>query len=177
MSGRWTEKSGHRRLSNPPKPSMSTRFAVIVSTLCLVLAAGCRPALADEVEAFTDYARVTEVTPILESVDTPIPNERCWDHSRADGGEAEHLADHDSPLPYDDDRRVASSIGNDIRNEQRRRRMAQWQQCNRLREQPGQRRVVGYNVRYRYGGETFLRRMKQEPGRRVRVRVELQPVY
>ena len=156
---------------------MSMRFVVIGPILCLIVAVSCREALAEEVAAFTDYARVTEVTPILQSVDPPIGYERCRDHGRADRWEVDHLVDHESPLQYEDDARVANSIGDDIRNQQRRRRMARQRQCNKPREQPSQRRVVGYNVRYRYGGETYLKRMKHEPGRRIRVRVELQPVY
>ncbi len=36
--------------------------------------------------------------------------------------------------------------------------------------------AVGYDVRYRYGGREFMTRMPYDPGRRVRVAVDVRPV-
>ncbi len=37
--------------------------------------------------------------------------------------------------------------------------------------------TVGYDVRYEYNGRQFVTRMPQDPGRFLRVRVDLQPVF
>ena len=35
--------------------------------------------------------------------------------------------------------------------------------------------IVGYDVRYRYANEVYVRRMDRDPGEQVRVRVQLSP--
>ena len=35
---------------------------------------------------------------------------------------------------------------------------------------------VGYEVRYRYGGREFVTQMPFDPGRRVRVAVDIRPI-
>jgi len=38
-----------------------------------------------------------------------------------------------------------------------------------------QRRIMGYDVEYRYRGEVYLSRLNYDPGERLRVRVSVSP--
>ena len=153
-------------------------MAVIAPILSLGVVTISAQVLAGEVEAFIDYARVTEVTPILQPAEPPRRDDRCRDHGVGGAWEPVYPPEREADLRSERDGRIADTIGNDIRSQQQRhRRIARWQRCNRLTEQPKQGRIVGYDVRYRYGRETFLRRMRHQPQGRVPVRIELQPVY
>lgn len=48
--------------------------------------------------------------------------------------------------------------------------------CSVVHERHTEERLSGYLVTYRYGGETYTTEMDHDPGRRVRVQVEVTPV-
>ncbi len=47
--------------------------------------------------------------------------------------------------------------------------------CGEAKDSNGQRRIVGYDVEYRYRGEIYLARLAYDPGDRLRVRVSVTP--
>lgn len=47
--------------------------------------------------------------------------------------------------------------------------------CQQVNTVSDQRRIVGYDVEYRYRGEVFMKRMSYDPGDRLRVRVQVEP--
>ena len=49
-------------------------------------------------------------------------------------------------------------------------------QCRDVNSVNEQRRIVGYDVEYRYRGEVYMSRLDYDPGERLRVRVSVTPV-
>ncbi len=49
-------------------------------------------------------------------------------------------------------------------------------QCREVNTISEQRRIVGYDVEYRYRGEVYMSRLDYDPGERLRVRVSITPV-
>src|SRR5699024_1084766 len=47
--------------------------------------------------------------------------------------------------------------------------------CQPVRNVSTERRIVGYDVEYRYRGQTYMSRMDYDPGERLRVRVSVTP--
>lgn len=48
-------------------------------------------------------------------------------------------------------------------------------ECRQVNSITEQRRVIGYDVEYRYRGEVYTRRLNYDPGERLRVRVQVDP--
>lgn len=47
--------------------------------------------------------------------------------------------------------------------------------CEQRREEAVERQQVGYDVQYRYRGELFQSRLREDPGDRLRIRVQITP--
>lgn len=47
--------------------------------------------------------------------------------------------------------------------------------CREVDTVTEQRRIIGYDVQYRYRGEVYMSRLSYDPGDRLRVRVQVQP--
>jgi uncharacterized protein YcfJ len=47
--------------------------------------------------------------------------------------------------------------------------------CQQVNTVSDQRRIIGYDVEYRYRGEVYTSRLNYDPGERLRVRVQVQP--
>lgn len=47
--------------------------------------------------------------------------------------------------------------------------------CRTVNEEYTERRIVGYDVQYRYRGDVFMSQLDYDPGERVRVRVSVSP--
>ncbi len=75
-------------------------------------------------------------------------------------------------LGYDISRQVA---GNDSRSEHRDSYRKE-QRCETRYETSYREEVIGYDVWYRYHGERFHTRMNQDPGKKIRVRVTVEPM-
>lgn len=147
--------------------------------------------------SYDDYARVLEAEPIIEVVRVEEPREVCWTehvtHRRSRG--------YNSATPEilggiiggvvgnqfgrgsgKDVATVAGAIlGGSIAHDMERRRRTYGyatysepvQRCRVEHDYYEQERIVGYDVRYRYNGEVYRTRMDHDPGRRVRVRVNV----
>lgn len=48
-------------------------------------------------------------------------------------------------------------------------------ECRQVNSVSEQRRIIGYDVEYRYRGEVYTSRLSYDPGERLRVRVQVEP--
>ncbi|OOG50252.1 glycine zipper 2TM domain-containing protein [Rhodanobacter sp. C01] len=69
---------------------------------------------------------------------------------------------------------VGGAVGNSVSNQGSNYQTTQTtcQQVNAVSEQ---RRIIGYDVEYRYRGEVYTSRLSYDPGERLRVRVQVDP--
>jgi uncharacterized protein YcfJ len=143
------------------------RLPVLVAGLAACLAA-CLGVPAAAAEVFYDYATVLDVQPVMGSSLTPVPTTVCTEtFSEAPA----------SSLEAGDVRALSPglSIGESIRLE-RAARPGPARECRLVTRYEPRPVVSAYRVTYRYGGETFVRPMRRDPGDRVQVRVELDPM-
>lgn len=146
------------------------------------------------------YADVLESRPIYQSVTVSVPREECWqeqvrvkDRHRSDsrtpalisaivGGAIGNAVGNNSSS-----RKVGTvvgavlghSVGRDIVAANSRHEPARYQtvqHCNVVDEYYDEERLMGYQVRYHYNGEDFSVRMDDDPGERIRLRVQVEPV-
>jgi uncharacterized protein YcfJ len=145
----------------------SGRLPVLVADLAACLAA-CLGVAAAAAEVFYDYATVVDVQPVMESSLTLVPTTLCTE--AISGAPA-------STLDPGDVRALSPglSIGESIRLE-RAARAGPAEECRDVTRYEPRREVTAYRVTYRYGDETFVRQMRRDPGDRVQVRVELDPM-
>ena len=145
-----------------------------------------------------DYARVTRVEPIYESVSYDAPREECWDEQvpvRSSGprsytapilgailggaiGNALGHHDVNKKVGTVAGAALGASVGRDIsyRNSGEERVSYQDRRvCETVAESAYRDEVVAYRVFYRYNGRNFVTRMPYDPGSRLRVNVDVQP--
>lgn len=159
-----------------------------------------------------DYAKVVDVSPIIETFKVNNPVEQCWDErvptrqSRYD-----RRTSHNSPtgeilgaiiggaignqFGSGRGKKVATvagavlgaSVGHDVKHAKRDRdryardrhqydRYEVVQRCEIRDNYVVQEQVVGYNVAYKYQGNVFHTEMDQHPGRKIKVKVTVDPV-
>jgi hypothetical protein len=120
------------------------------------------PAHAGADDVLYDYARVVWVDPVTVETQTPVLERICVAApARVEGlGELRRGAD-------------VPGLAAAIRREADREAAAP--ACEDHRTARTERRVIGYRVVYRYGGETYERTVDEDPGERLRVRVSLRP--
>ncbi|HEY3698264.1 MAG TPA: glycine zipper 2TM domain-containing protein [Spongiibacteraceae bacterium] len=147
-----------------------------------------------------DYARVTRVEPIYETTSYRVPRDECWNeqvpvHSDARprsytapllgaiiGGAIGNALGH-----HEVNKKVGTiagaalggSVGRDIsyRNRGDYERVTYTDQhvCQTVSDTETREEVVAYRVFYRYNGRDFVTRMPENPGPRLRVRVNIEP--
>ena len=73
---------------------------------------------------------------------------------------------------------LGGSIGRDISHKPQKyvTRYRDEQRCNTTTEISYDERVVGYDVTYRYNGQSYTTRMQREPGHSIKVKVSVTPV-
>ncbi|MBT8135398.1 MAG: hypothetical protein KJO54_00150 [Gammaproteobacteria bacterium] len=109
-------------------------------------------------ESYVDYARVIEARPVLGEKRLPVTKEVC-DRPQ------------DSVPPGDVRRQQpAATIGELIRADDRRRRPV----CRTETRYKQQQQIEAWQVRYVYAGKTYTRRVREKPGDRIRVRIDLE---
>ncbi len=143
-----------------------------------------------------DYATVIESSPITRSIRVSQPRQQCWneevtrvERGRSDAGATivggligaaigNHVGRHHGARGAGT---VAGAvIGGSIAHEASRGRDREYvdveRHCDTVHDSYDEERVVGYRVVYRYNGETYETRMAQAPGRKIRVRVSVEPL-
>lgn len=146
------------------------------------------------------FADVLESRPVYQSVTVSAPREQCWQEQVRIKGR--HQSDSRTPALISaivggaignavgnnsSSRKVGTvvgavlghSVGRDIVAANSRHEPARYQtvqHCEVVEEYYDEERLMGYQVRYRYNGEDFSVRMDDDPGERIRLRVQVEPV-
>ena len=148
-----------------------------------------------------DHARVLNVDPITETLTHRVPTETCWtervryesrgDHSYTPsiiggilGAAVGNSLGHKRHKTNRAIKAVAlgalgASIGNEISRNHNRSSAVTYrneERCEVTYDTSYEEQIVGYDVTYRYRGETYHTKMDYDPGNKIRVRVNVRPV-
>lgn len=150
-----------------------------------------------------DYARVTRVEPIYESVSRKVPHQECWvetvrydrDSGRprsatgtilggiigaAVGNELGHHK-RNKQVGAVAGAILGASIGRDVTNRRHpQQTVSEYrdvERCETRYRYESEERLVGYDVSYRYAGGEYHTTMDRHPGKRIKVAVSVQPAY
>lgn len=146
-----------------------------------------------------DYARVTRVEPIYETAIYSRPREECWTEQvparsaarqsytapilgAIIGGAVGNALGHhqvNKQVGAVAGAALGASVGSDIRDrnsvDSDRVSYSNQRVCETVRDTEYREEVVAYRVFYRYNGRDFVTRTNYDPGRRLRVRVNVDP--
>ena len=141
------------------------------------------------------WAKVLRAEPVRELFRTPVDREVCWNErvqhrDRRGNGTATVvgaiiggvLGNQVGKGRGRDAATVAgvalgASIANDNARRNDRRYVSNERRCRIETEYIDEERIVGFDVTYRYKGETYHSQLPEHPGDRLRVRVEVTPAY
>lgn len=143
---------------------VSTWIKAIAAASCLMAVT----ASADQ-RSYFDFAQVIKVDPIHEYVTVPVKKERCRQSQRARRADETMAGDVRST---DSGISIGRAIEEEIRHGDR---TAALRRCRLVTTYERHNRIVAYRVHYAYDGNVFVRRMRNHPGERLRVRVSLSP--
>ncbi len=178
---------------------MKTGFKSIVAATALLTL--CGTALADYQparRAVYDYAKVVSAQPIVDYVTVRRPVRECWEemeyytvdhgarHARGGalvGAIIGGVVGHQFGSGSGNDAATAAGtlIGAAIGSQAARDRYGVEQvarpvrRCESSFQEHREERIRGYNVTYRYHGQTYRTEMPYDPGRRLRIRVDVRP--
>lgn len=149
-----------------------------------------------------DRARVVSAQPVYETVSYEVPVQECRSEQVAYRHTPEHGASATGPiLGAIIGGALGNAVGHKKRNKQvgtvvgavlggsigadisRQNRHSQGppveyrteQVCETVSEYRSEQQLTGYDVRYRYAGQTYQTRMPRDPGDSIRVRVHVSP--
>lgn len=146
-----------------------------------------------------DYARVTSVEPIVNYVKVTTPVQECWEEMRyytvdrgryaRDGGTLLGAViggaiGHQFGSGRGNDAAtiagtiIGAAIGTEARHERGRdvEHIARpVQRCETRYREHREERIDGYRVYYKYHGQKYVTEMPYDPGKRIRVRVDIRP--
>ena len=175
--------------------SMQLKAMGPLATAILLLAATTASASSVKYE----YATVVETTPLLKTVRVSTPVRECWDQEVAyrEPASGNHLAPVMGGILGG---AFGNAVGHSTRNKQvgtvvgavlgatighaaalesRRGGTTTYrteERCEVHYDSHEEERIEGYQVRYRYAGETYTTRMDQDPGDTIKLRVSVSPV-
>ncbi len=140
------------------------------------------------------WADVLRVDPVYDNVQTVRPREECYD------AEVEHRDSRGNntagtvigaivggalgnTVGKGDGRKAATiagavaggAIGNSASRRDDRYYSSTETRCRTVEDRVSERRIVGYDVQYRYRGDVFMSQLDYDPGERMRVRVSISP--
>ena len=147
-----------------------------------------------------DYARVISAEPVVRYVTVSTPVRECWQdveyysHDRYTRGTGVStlvgaivggVIGHQFGSGRGNDAATVAGtlIGAAVGNDSARRRNGYSQveysrpveRCNTVMRERQEERIDGYDVVYRYKGQKYATRMPYDPGRELRVRVDIRP--
>jgi len=70
---------------------------------------------------------------------------------------------------------VGGAVGHGVARQDDRYYEGTERHCHMVQEAAEERRIVGYDVQYRYRGDVYMARLDYDPGERMRVRVSISP--
>lgn len=172
------------------------------STVAIVILTGAAALPAQAAQINYEYARVLAAKPLYETVHRSEPEQRCWEErvvyqepryrnngatgtivggliGAAIGNAVGHRKSNQrvgavaggllgASIGHDVSRRSHGSVVQRVGTEQR---------CEVVKRSYEEQQLVGYQVKYRYHGKTYSTRMDRDPGERVKLRVQVSPVY
>ncbi len=141
------------------------------------------------------WADVLSVDPIYDDVQVSRPREGCYDaevdryeDSRGDNGAGTVIGAIvggvlGNAVGKGDGRKAATvagalvggAIGNNASRRDDRYYSSVETRCRTINERVSERRIVGYDVQYRYRGDVYMSQLDYDPGERMRVRVSVTP--
>lgn len=158
------------------------------------LALTCLPAWAGHKEPGYDYAKVVSATPVYETVRHPVDEQVCWEeqvwrpepHSVAPtvlgaivGGVVGHQfgGGHGKTALTVAGAVIGGSIGHQVshRDNPGGQYPVAQTRCEIQRNWRTEERLAAWDVTYKYRGSIYYTRMLEEPGRKIRVRVQVEP--
>lgn len=142
-----------------------------------------------------DYARVISSQPIIRYVTVQTPVRECWQdtgyytsHHKTRGstlvgaiigGVVGHQfgSGHGKDAATVAGTMIGAAIGHDAghRRHGRGKYSRPVQRCETHYQNRQERRIDGYNVVYRYHGQKYATRMPYDPGRNIKIRVDIRP--
>lgn len=174
------------------------KLAALASAAMLL---GTSAALAGDNYASYDYAQVVSSQPIVNYVTVKTPVRECWEEmeyytvnnypgSRAGGtifgallgsvighqigsGSGNDAATVAGGL-------IGAAIGNDVSRRRQGQNVAEQhsrpvERCKTSYREHREERIDGYRVTYRYHGQKYMTEMPYDPGKKLRVRVDIRP--
>jgi len=140
------------------------------------------------------WADVLRVDPVYDVVQTSDPREECEDvpvERRADNGNnaagtvigAIVGGVLGNTVGKGDGRKAATvagavvggAVGHGVASQDDRYYEGNERRCRMVHDAAQERRIVGYDVQYRYRGDVYMSRLDYDPGERMRVRVSVAP--
>jgi len=150
---------------------------------------------------FYSKAKVINIEPIIRNVQVTTPKKECWQEEITRPVYTQHNSGHGKTLVggiiggivgnqfgRGDGKRAATvvgsiigaAVGNDIakksRYTTRSERVDVEHHCRVTQITHSEQRTEGYWVTYRFKGEMFTTRMDQQPGKKLKVRVQVTPI-
>ena len=124
------------------------------------------------VPGYVDTAEVIQVEPLYQAVQIARPVNECWTErvARRNPGQGVYAGPVVGGI-------LGGVLGNQlIRGRGRPPAMASVRRCRTVKRYEPRQQLIGYRVDYRYEGQTFTTRTRGNPGRFIRVRVDVDPV-
>ena len=172
---------------------------VLVSSVIALVLAGAvsaqdRPADRDVDNVKVAWADVLRVDPVYDHVQASNPRRECEDipvehHDNGNKAAGTVLGAIvggvlGNTVGKGDGRRAATvagavvggAVGNNVAQGDDRYYSDTERRCRTVQDVSDERRIVGYDVQYRYRGDVYMSRLNYDPGDRIRVRVSIEPV-
>ncbi|MGI9287400.1 MAG: glycine zipper 2TM domain-containing protein [Pseudomonadales bacterium] len=172
-----------------------------IVAIVLLTSAAALPVQATQVNY--EYAHVVAAKPLYETVRRTEPEQRCWEervvyqvplrsrNNSATGtivggligaaiGNAVGHRKSNQRIGVVAGGLLGASIGHDVSRRSQSsvpRRVGTEQRCELVERSYEEQELVGYQVKYRYHGKIYSTRMDRDPGERVKLRVQVSPVY
>jgi uncharacterized protein YcfJ len=141
------------------------------------------------------YADVLRVDPVYDRVQASAPREECQDvpvDRRVDGGNNNTAGTVvgaivggvlGSTVGKGDGRKAATvagavvggAVGHGVASQDDGYYAGTERRCRMVQDTAEERRIVGYDVQYRYRGDVYVSRLDYDPGESMRVRVSVMP--
>lgn len=142
---------------------------------------------------YNDFAKVTHVQPVYKTVSYNVPEQQCRMQTR-------RHSDHSYTSPIIGGL-IGGAIGNELGHKKRNKQVGavigavlgasighdisrskhqghhQEQVCKTHYRTEYKEQLVGYDVKYSYKGRDYTTQMDHKPGKRLKVAVNVQPVY
>jgi uncharacterized protein YcfJ len=171
----------------------ASKYIIAISFSVLVAGSASAGHNSTSVNRFQDYAKVTYVEPVYETVRINQPSRECWDEERTVrrdyndrgagglvggilGGVAGHQVGngHGKAAATIVGTLLGSKIGRDMSRDRRSSRHVEVETvCRTVDHYEEEQRLNGYRVGYRYRGHEYDTFMDKHPGKRVKIRVNL----